>query len=343
MTLAALTVLVLAGQALPTEPHDPPEGMVWVPGGVFRMGSESPVAQPEESPVHRARVDGFFMDRHEVTNDQFAAFVRATGYRTVAERPVDWEVLSTQLPPGTPKPAPELLEPGALVFRPSASVDSLRDYSRWWVWVPGASWRHPEGPGSTLDGRGDHPVTMVAWEDASAYADWAGKRLPTETEWERAARGGVEGAEFVWGDSPPGDGSQPANIWQGVFPTDNTTKDGHAGAAPVGSYASNGYGLHDMTGNVWEWCSDWYRPDAYCGREMELQLNPTGPRASMDPSEPGVPKRVARGGSFLCHESYCLRYRPSARIGTAIDSGMSHLGFRCVQDPEPREADGSSE
>jgi formylglycine-generating enzyme required for sulfatase activity len=306
--------------------------MVFVPGGIFVMGSSSPRALPEERPVHRAQVKPFYMDVHEVTNDAFTTFIEATGYVTVAERPIDWELLAQQLPEGTPKPPDEILQPGALVFiSPPGPVD-LRNFGQWWRWTTGATWRHPEGPGSSLEGRGDHPVTMVAWEDAAAYASWADKRLPSETEWERAARGGLEGATYVWGEEPPMAGVPRANIWQGRFPDANTAGDGHLRTAPVGSYAPNRYGLHDMTGNVWEWCSDWYRPDAYRGREMELQVDPRGPSASLDPAEPKVPKRVTRGGSFLCHETYCLRYRPSARIGTAIDSGMSNLGFRCVQD-----------
>ena len=317
-----------------------PDGMVWIPGGRFQVGSESENARPEERPVHRARVTGFFMDQHEVTNDQFAEFITDTEYVTVAERPIKWADLAAQLPPDTPEPPPEMLQPGGLVFIPPKEQIGLRDHTRWWIWKTGASWRHPEGPGSSLEGRGDHPVVMIAWEDAEAYASWAGKRLPTETEWERAARGGLEGADYVWGSESPTKGPSRANIWQGQFPVENTRVDGFVRTAPVGSYAPNGYGLHDMAGNVWEWCSDWYRPDAYRGREMELQVDPSGPHASLDPSEPNVPKRVTRGGSFLCHESYCLRYRPSARIGTAVDSGMSHLGFRCVKDVE---TDGSSD
>ena len=317
----------------------PTEGMVLIPGGEFTMGSSSPLALPEERPAHRARVRPFYLDTHEVTNDAFAAFVDETGYVTVAERPIDWEELSKQLPPGTPRPPDELLQPGALVFVSPPESVALGDHSQWWRWTPGASWRHPEGPGTSIEGRGDHPVTMVAWEDASAYARWAGKRLPTEAEWERAARGGLEGATYVWGEASAVSGAPRANIWQGRFPTDNTARDGHARTAPAGSYPPNGYGLHDMTGNVWEWCSDWFRPDAYRGREMELQDNPRGPSASLDPNEPLVPKRVSKGGSFLCHETYCLRYRPSARIGTAVDSGMSNLGFRCARDvPSPPEA-----
>ena len=307
---------------------------MWIPEGIFQMGSTGEHAWPEEGPVHPVELPGFWIDAHEVTNDQFAEFVEATGYLTVAERAIDWEELKKQVPPGTPKPPDELLQPGSLVFVKSDGKVDLRDYSQWWRWRAGASWRHPEGPGSSVDGRGAHPVVHVAWEDANAYARWAGKRLPTEAEWERAARGGRDGATFTWGDEPATEGKARANIWQGSFPFENTEADGFAGTAVVGSFEPNGYGLHDMAGNVWEWCSDWYRVDAYARAGAALQVNPQGPAKSFDPNEPRVPKRVVRGGSFLCHESYCLRYRPSARIGTAVDSGMSHLGFRCARDAE---------
>ena len=206
----------------------------------------------------------------------------------------------------------------------------LGDASRWWRWVPGADWRHPEGPASTIEGRENHPVVQVSWEDASSYARWAGKRLPTEAEWEFAANGGIGGKRFVWGDRPP-DADQPAlaNIWQGDFPHRNTRQDGFERTAPVASFPANGYGLHDMAGNVWEWCDDWYAVDAYT-HAIAGALNPRGPEESFDPAEPYTRKRVTRGGSFLCHESYCESYRPTARRGTAPDTGMSHLGFRCV-------------
>ena len=311
---------------------DAPEGMVWIPEGTFQMGSVGPLAGPQEGPVHPVRVSGFWIDAHEVTNDAFAAFVAATSYVTVAERPVDWNELKKQLPPGTPKPPEEVLQPGSLVFVSPGELSDRRHHAQWWQWTPGASWRHPEGPGSSLDGRGQHPVVHIAWEDAVAYARWAKKRLPTEAEWERAARGGLAGATYTWGNEDPTNNDKRANIWQGTFPTQNTARDGFAGTAPVGSYAPNGFDLYDMGGNVWEWCADWYRADAYTHLVGELHVDPQGPSKSLDPAEPLVPKRVVRGGSFLCHESYCLRYRPSARIGTAVDSGMSHLGFRCVQD-----------
>jgi len=294
-----------------------PEGMVWIPGGSFQRGSE---ADPDARPVREIEVDGFWMDRTEVTNAQFASFVRATGYVTVAEQAPD--------PAQFPGAPPELLTPGSIVFSPpNGPVDLGRPLS-WWAYVPGANWRHPEGPGSTIEGREDHPVVHVCWEDAAAYARWAGKRLPTEAEWEYAARGGLEGKPYTWGDEfRPGDG-WPANIWQGRFPTRNTADDGFRTTAPVGSFPPNGFGLHDMAGNVWEWCADWYRPDSYANAPAR---NPQGPDSSHDPDEPGVPKRVLRGGSFMCADTYCSRYRPGSRGKGAPDSGACHTGFRCVR------------
>ncbi len=319
-----------------------PVGMVWIPGGEFAMGGTDPLARPDESPVHRVRVDGFWMDATEVTNAQFAAFVRATDYRTIAERPVDWEALKAQCPPGTPKPPDEMLRPGALVFTaPDHPVD-LRDYGQWWKWTIGASWRSPEGPGSTIEGRDDYPVVHIAFEDAVAYCAWAGKRLPTEAEWEYAARGGLAGRVNPWGDEPI-DPSR-ANTWQGHFPDRNSRADGFAGGAPVRSFPANGYGLYDMSGNVWEWCADLYRPDTYARRVLELgaegvAVNPTGPDTSLDPRNPDAPEsRVHRGGSFLCNDAYCASYRASARMACTPDTGMSHLGFRCVLTPAMLEA-----
>ncbi len=307
--------------------------MVWIPGGVFRMGGEDPLARPDESPVHEVRVSGFWIDATEVTNRQFAAFVDATGYRTVAERPVDWESLREQVPPGTPKPDAALLAPGSLVFVPPAGPVDRRDIGSWWRWTPGASWRHPEGPGSSISGREDHPVVHVAWEDAVAYAAWAGKRLPTEAEWEFAARGGLDGAVNVWGDEPVD--PRRCNILQGRFPDGDTAEDGFAGTAPVGSFPANGFGLHDMAGNVWEWCADRYDAGAYARRAGAggPVVDPMGPDRSVDPRMPhAADTRVQRGGSFLCHDSYCASYRPSARMSATPDSAMSHLGFRCVAD-----------
>jgi len=324
----------------PLEAPVAPPGMVWINGGEFSMGSTDPLARPDEAPIHRVRVGGFWMDATEVTNAQFAEFVAATGYKTVAERPVDWDELKKQLPPGTPKPDDDMLRPGSLVFTPPDHPVPTDNAAAWWTWTIGADWRHPTGPGSTIQGRDNHPVVHVAFEDAAAYAAWAGKRLPTEAQWEFAARGGLDGKVNVWGDEPV-DPSR-CNIWQGRFPHLNTAEDGHAGAAPVKSYPPNNYGLYDMAGNVWEWCTDRYRPDIYAIRILEagpgaVVVNPTGPARSLDPRNPGSgDSRVQRGGSFLCHDSYCASYRPSARMACPSDTGMSHLGFRCIREqPQP--------
>jgi sulfatase modifying factor 1 len=320
-------------------PDDAPPGMRWVPPGEFLMGSD--VGPRNEGPAHRVRLAGFWIDAHEVTNAEFRRFVEATGYVTTAERAPDWEVLKRQLPPGTPRPSDEVLVPGSLVFTPPDGPVPLDDPRGWWRWVPGACWKHPEGPGSSIAGREDHPVVQVSWDDAAAYARWAGKRLPTEAEWEYAARGGRGGERFAWGNQAPGDaGPFPANIWQGEFPHRNTARDGFARTAPVGSFDPNGYGLFDMAGNVWEWCADWYAADAYAGAEAVVSVNPGGPPVSRDPAEPYAAKRVTRGGSFLCHASYCESYRPAARRGTAPDTGMSHVGFRCAISGEERRAEG---
>jgi formylglycine-generating enzyme required for sulfatase activity len=315
-----------------------PPGMVWIPGGVFTMGSADIHAQPDEMPPHQVRVEGFWMDQTEVTNAQFRAFVVATGYITTAEIPPDWEVLKKQLPPGTPKPPDEVLVASSLVFKATTHPVPLTDVTSWWAWVAGADWRHPEGPGSSIEGKDDHPVVHVSWDDAEAYAKWAGKRLPTEAQWEMAARGGLGGMAYVWGDEPID--AQRANVWQGSFPHENTAADGFAMTAPVKSYPPNGYGLYDMAGNVWEWVADWYRPDTYRRAADGEAVDPKGPDASFDPAEPTVPKRVNRGGSFLCHASYCAGYRPSARMKTSPDTSLSHMGFRCVKD---RSADAPSQ
>ena len=320
---------------------EPPAGMVLIQGGTFVMGSDGPESFINERPAHPVRVDSFFIDRYPVTNQQFADFVAATGYLTVAERPVDWEALKQQLPPGAVKPADEMLVPGSMVFRPTEGPVSLRRMDNWWIWTPGASWRHPEGPGSHIEDRMDHPVVQVAWEDAVAYAEWAGKRLPTEAEWEFAARGGLAGKRYAWGDEERPDGRIMVNRWDGHFPYLNTKEDGFAGTAPVGSFPANGYGLYDMGGNVWNWCADIYHGTTYAHRADEgVCYNPVGPSADDreipifgDPSPtlvPGTLQRVTKGGSFLCHPDYCESYRPSARRGTPPDTGMSHIGFRCA-------------
>lgn len=318
-----------------------PAAMVWIPPGEFTMGTDDPRSMPNERPAHRVRLAGFWMDEHSVTNAEFRRFVEVTGYITTAEQRPDWEELRKQVPPGTPKPPDDLLQPGSLVFVPPSGPVPLNDMSGWWRWTPGASWRHPEGPGSTLAGRDNLPVVHVSWDDAAAYAAWAGKRLPTEAEWERAARGGLENKRFPWGDQfqPTGPDGRPrhmANTFQGQFPCRDSAEDGFAGLAPVGSFPPNGFGLYDMAGNVWNWCSDQYRADAHTdAKHRSLCENPAGPASTFDPTDPFVPvKRVVKGGSFLCHVSYCESYRPSARRGMPPDTGSGHVGFRCVMTAE---------
>jgi sulfatase modifying factor 1 len=309
-----------------------PGGMVWIPGGEFTMGSDLPDAYRVEKPAHRVKVSGFWIDETEVTNAQFQVFVKATGYVTTAETaPVLAEIMA-QLPPGTPPPPQSALVASSLVFTPPSQAVPLNNVAAWWSWTKGANWRHPEGPSSSIENRGDHPVVHVSWHDAQAYARWAGKRLPTEAQWEMAARGGLDGRHYVWGDRPFSAKQSQANIWQGRFPHDNTRQDGFARVAPVKSYAPNGYGVYDVAGNVWEWCADWFRPDTYERRTGQATPeNPAGPDKSWNPGDPYSPSRVMRGGSFLCHDSYCSAYRPSARRGNAVDTGMSHVGFRCVK------------
>jgi formylglycine-generating enzyme len=310
-------------------PPTAPRGMVWVPGGEFTMGSND--GPNTEQPAHQVLVTGFFLDEHEVTNEQFAQFIAATKYVTLAEKKPDWDEMKKTLEPNTPKPPDDKLVPGALVFRKPPERVGLEDERQWWEYVAGANWRQPEGPGSSIDGREKHPVVQVAYEDALAYCEWAKKRLPTEAEWEIAARGGLDRQRFTWGNEKPTDqDANRANIWQGEFPNENTVIDGHFRTAPVKQYPANGFGLHDMAGNVWEWCSDWYRADAYVdlGR---LTINPSGPKTFLDPREPLTPKRVIRGGSYLCHVTYCESYRPAARRGGATDTSMCHTGFRCAR------------
>ncbi len=311
-----------------------PAGMVWIPGGEFSMGShvesEAHCARPgvtrDALPVHRVYVDGFWMDATELTNDEFARFVRATGHITTAERtPTAAEF------PGAP---PENLVAGSTVFTPTAEPVPLDDHYLWWRYQKGANWRHPEGPRSTIQGREKYPVVHIAFDDALAYAKWAGKRLPTEAEWEFAARGGLTGKLYAWGDDFRPGQTPTANTFQGQFPMKDTGADGFAGLAPVASFAPNAYGLYDVAGNVWEWVSDWYRPDYYAqlsGRGT-VARNPPGPDAPLDPDEPGVQKRVQRGGSFLCTDQYCTRYMVGTRGRGEISTGSSHVGVRLVRD-----------
>lgn len=320
------------GEVTPDTRLEPPPEMVYIPGGEFTMGTDSELGRPEEKPAHRVRVSAFFMDETEVTNARFREFVKATGYVTTAERVPELAEIMRQVPPGTPLPSKETLVAGAMVFIPTKGPVDTRDFTRWWVWTPGANWAHPEGPGSDLSGRENHPVVHVSWDDATAYAKWSGKRLPTEAEWERAARGGLENQPYTWGADVPGkDEKWPANIWQGGFPFENRKADGFERTAPVKSFPPNGYGLHDMSGNVWEWCQDWFRRDLYQTRARDrVTVNPQGPPDSYDPTRPFETLRTQKGGSFLCCDSYCSRYRPSARHANSPDTGMSHVGFRCA-------------
>ncbi len=319
-----------------------PAGMVWVPAGEFTMGWDGPEARYDEKPAHRVSVEGYWIDATEVTNGQFRAFIEATGYVTTAERPTDWETIKIQLPPGTPKPSAEVLQPGSLVFTPPDHAVDLRDFSQWWTWTHGANWRHPEGQGSSIAKKADYPVVHVSWEDAAAYAKWAGKRLPTEAEWEHAARYGQDGRRFTWGDEFLPGNTHMANIWQGTFPHRNTGGDGFRYAAPVKSFPPNSIEIYDMAGNVWEWTADQFNPGDYARRVEALEggtccSNPTGPVTTADPRNPyAKDSRVQKGGSYLCHADYCESYRPSAKMASPPDTGMSHLGFRCVMTPRPK-------
>jgi formylglycine-generating enzyme len=303
-------------------PPPAPAGMTLIPGGTFEMGTDEPSFP--DAPRHGVTVSPFYLDTTEVTNDQFALFVKATGYVTLAEKKVD----PLQVPGLDPaKLRPEDLEPFSTVFVAPREAVPLNDVRLWWRAVRGADWRHPEGADSSIAGRGDHPVVHVAYEDATAYAAWAGKRLPTEAEWEFAARGGLDRKVYAWGDDLRPNGRWMANIWQGRFPNENLRDDGHYGTAPVGSFPPNGYGLRDIAGNVWEWCSDWYRADYFAASPSR---NPKGPDTSLDPDEPGIPKRVQRGGSYLCSDLYCLRYKVGTR-GKG-ESPTGNVGFRCARD-----------
>jgi formylglycine-generating enzyme len=318
-------------------PNSAPEGMVWISGGEFSMGSEgkcdgksccSPSTVADALPIHRVDVDGFWMDATDVTNAEFAKFVQATGYVTIAERPPTKEEFPT-----TP---PENLVAGSVVFSPTSTPVSLDDHLQWWSYVKGADWRHPEGPQSDLKGKENYPVVQMAYPDAVAYAKWAGKRLPTEAEWEFAARGGLSGKLYTWGDEFKRGGKFMANTYQGQFPVKDTGDDGFAGISPVGAFSANGYGLYDMAGNVWQWCSDWYRPDYFkqLAEAGNVTQNPQGPEMAFDPAEPNEKKRVQKGGSYLCTDQYCTRYMVGTRGKGEVNTGTNHLGFRCVMTVE---------
>ncbi|HEY3404662.1 MAG TPA: formylglycine-generating enzyme family protein [Ohtaekwangia sp.] len=314
-------------------PADKPEGMVWIPGGKFSMGAAEQCNTNDAQPFHEVETSGFWMDQTEVTNDQFEIFVKATNYITLAERPVNWEEMKKIVPPGTPKPSDDLLQPGSLVFTPPDHPVMLNDYTQWWRWTTGANWKHPWGPESSIEGIGNHPVVHIAYEDAEAYAKWAGKRIPTEAEFEFAARGGMDQKKYAWGDELTPQGRYMANYFQGAFPNQNTKDDGFENTAPVKSYQPNAYGLYDMVGNVWELCSDFYSVDDFQNASYpQLVKNPTGPMKTSDPNDPLAIKHVSKGGSFLCSDMYCSNYKPSGRQGSAYDTGMNHTGFRCVKD-----------
>jgi sulfatase modifying factor 1 len=319
-------------------PGPAPEGMVWIPGGEFSMGCVVPSegvctmatmnSVNDAQPIHRVYVDGFWMDTNDVTNEKFEKFVKATGYVTIAEIAPTKEQFPTA--------PPENLVAGSTVFTPTKQAVPLDDYFQWWRYVHGANWRHPTGPDSDLKGKENYPVVQIAYADAEAYAKWAGKRLPTESEWEFAARGGLTGKTYFWGDEFRPGGRWMANIYTGQFPVQDTGEDGYAGIAPVGQFPPNGYGLFDMAGNVWQWCSDWYRPDYYARLKLAgivVARNPQGPDKSYDPGD-DQPQRVQRGGSFLCTDQYCTRYMMGTRGKGDVDTGSNHLGFRCVKDPE---------
>lgn len=304
----------------------PPPGMTWIERGTFRMGCED--FYPEEAPVHSVTIDGFWIDRHPVTVQEFRRFVTETGYVTVAERPLD-----TSQYPGVEH---TLLQPGSLVFHKPSRPVPLTDFRRWWAYVPGACWHQPGGPGTSVRGRHRHPVTHVAYEDAAAYAAWAGRALPTEAEWEYAARGGLDGAAFAWGDEERPPGRLRANTWQGEFPWKNDKANGYEGTSPVGAFPPNGHGLYDMCGNVWEWTGDYFT-DRHPDEPLSPCCGPRNPRVgspdrtvAVDQPDAHIPRRVIKGGSHLCAPNYCLRYRPAARQGEAVDTSTSHIGFRCV-------------
>ena len=318
------------------------DNMVWIPDGEFTMGAEvadfmnnwpfSARSRVDERPLHRVKLDGFWMSRTPVTNQEFKNFVDSTGYITTAEKPIKLEDIMKGLPPGTPPPEKQSLEPSSMVFTSPEPTIQINNVLSWWRWQKDANWRQPEGPGSSIENRMDHPVVQISYYDALAYADWKGMSLPTEAQWEYAARGGHEQQMFTWGNTPIDNTNPQINIWQGSFPYNNTLNDGYESTSPVTAFPPNDYGLYDMSGNVWEWVADWYHNREY---SMRLSLgtveNPIGPKTSYDPDEPYLAKRVIRGGSFLCNDSYCSGYRPGARMKTSPDSSANHTGFRVVK------------
>lgn len=323
-------------EVIKSKPEDvkAPEGMVWIGGATFMQGAvdQDKMAMDHEKPAHKVAVDGFFMDVTEVTNGQFKKFVDETGYVTIAERAIDWEEMKKQLPEGTPKPHDSIMQPGSLTFKKAKnSVPNLYDFSQWWSWTIGANWRHPNGPKSSIKGKDDYPVVHIAYEDALAYCEWAGRRLPTEAEWELAARGEEKNDIYFWGNDASGL-EKKANTWEGEFPVTNTKADGYEDRAPVKSYPPNNKGLYDMAGNVWEWTADWYNTNFY--NEMlssnTIIKNPQGATAPFNERDPYAKEKIMKGGSFLCNASYCASYRVSARMATSLDSSLEHLGFRTV-------------
>ena len=320
-----------SGQSSSPSATENNDGMVSIPAGTLNMGGDNEQADPNEYPKHPVPIEAFYMDATEVTNAQFSDFVQATGYQTVAERAIDWEEMKKNLPEGTPRPHDSIMQPGALVFTKTAGPVALNDPSQWWRWTIGANWKHPSGPTTDISGIMDHPVVQIAWEDADTYCKWAGKRLPTEAEWEWAARGGKENMIYPWGNDAANKGAPKANFFQGFFPFENTVKDGFEKTSPVRTFTPNAYGLYDMAGNVWEWCSDWFDFGYYKKTDAKIARD-TGPTSAYNPYMPFQQEKVIRGGSFLCNDDYCSGYRNARRMGSTTDTGLNHTGCRCVKE-----------